>query len=123
MTIFAKHFILGVSHGYEYTSDRIKQNFGALSLISRQINHKLNTLFFDFKLIHPCSWILRILISHYLPDQTHHNNYRPTFSNFLGESKEIESKLLYCFNIMVMSLSTVSRCQIVYFNWFILDTN
>ena len=39
-----------------------------------------------------------ILISHYLPFQTHRNNYRPTFSNFsgestYGESKEIRSKL------------------------------
>ena len=33
------------------------------------------------------------LISHYLPVQTHHNNYRPTFGNFFGESKEIQIKL------------------------------
>ena len=34
-----------------------------------------------------------ILINQYLPVQTHHNNYRPTFSGFFGESKEIQSKL------------------------------
>ena len=34
-----------------------------------------------------------ILINHYLPAQTYHNNYRPTFSNFFGESKEIQGKL------------------------------
>ena len=33
------------------------------------------------------------LISHCLPVQTNHNNCRPTFSNFFGESKEIQSKL------------------------------
>ena len=38
---------------------------------------------FHFKLIHPCSWIYIILVSHYLPVQTHHN------------SKEIEKKLLH----------------------------
>ena len=66
------------------------------------VNHKFNTRVFDFKLIHPCSWIHMILISHYLPVQTHHNNYRSNFSNFFGESmklyfhgesKEIQSKL------------------------------
>ena len=34
-----------------------------------------------------------ILISLYLPVQAHRNNYRPTFSNFFEESKEIQSKL------------------------------
>ena len=28
-----------------------------------------------------------------LPAQTYHSNYGPTFSNFFGESKEIQSKL------------------------------
>ena len=27
-------------------------------------------------------------VCHYLPVQTHHNNYRLTFSNFFGKSKE-----------------------------------
>ena len=31
LTIFGKHFILGVSQGYEYASDKTKQNSGALS--------------------------------------------------------------------------------------------
>ena len=33
LTIFAKHFTLGVSQGYEYVSDKAKQNAGAMSLI------------------------------------------------------------------------------------------
>ena len=45
------------------------------------INHKLKICVLHFKLIHPCSWIQIILVSHYLPVQTHHNG------------KEIERKL------------------------------
>ena len=37
LTIFAKHFILGVSQGYEYASDKTKQMPGALSFISHKI--------------------------------------------------------------------------------------
>ena len=37
LTIFAKHFILPVSQGYEYASDKTKQNPGALSIISQEI--------------------------------------------------------------------------------------
>ena len=37
LTIFAKHFILGVSQGYEYASDKAKQNPGMLSLIPQKI--------------------------------------------------------------------------------------
>ena len=33
------------------------------------------------------------MICHYLHVQTHHNNYRPTFSNLFGEIKETQSKL------------------------------
>ena len=33
LTIFAKHFISGVSQDYEYVSDKAKQNPVALSLI------------------------------------------------------------------------------------------
>ena len=36
LTFFAKHFILGVSQGYEYASDKAKQNPGALSLIPQK---------------------------------------------------------------------------------------
>ena len=35
-TSFAKHFILGVSQGHEYTSDKAKQNPGPLSLIPQK---------------------------------------------------------------------------------------
>ena len=45
------------------------------------INHKLKTRVFHFKLIHPFSWIQAILFSPYLPVQAHHNG------------KEIERKL------------------------------
>ena len=37
LTIFVKHFILDVSQGYEYASDKAKQNPGALSLIPQKI--------------------------------------------------------------------------------------
>ena len=59
------------------------------------ISNNFNTRVFDFKLIHPSSWIHMILISHYLPAPTHHNNYRPTFSKFFCESIEIQSTLSF----------------------------
>ena len=34
--IFSKNFILGVSQGHEYASDKAKQNPGALSLIPQK---------------------------------------------------------------------------------------
>ena len=37
LTIFAKHFILVVSQGYEYASDKAKQTLGALSLIPQKL--------------------------------------------------------------------------------------
>ena len=52
-------------------SDKTKQKFGALPFI-----------------------LLKILTSHHLPVQTHHNILRLTLSNFFGECKEIQSKLL-----------------------------
>ena len=61
LTISAKHFVIGVSQGYEYVSDKAKQNPGALSLIPQKIrtvisgNSSTFTRVFDFKLIHPCS--------------------------------------------------------------------
>ena len=98
MTIFGEHFILRVSHDFEYASDKTKQNTGVFSFISHKFILKFN---FIFTLL-PCtetllitnsihvsfisSWFthaaeyLMILISHYLPVQTHHNNFRLTFS-------------------------------------------
>ena len=35
-----------------------------------------------------------ILISHYLPVQTHQDNDRPIFSNFFGESTLVKAKKL-----------------------------
>ena len=37
LTFFAKHFILGVSQGYEYASNKGKQNPSALPLIPQKI--------------------------------------------------------------------------------------
>ena len=37
LTIFAKKLILFVSQGYEYASDKIKQNLGVLSFISQKV--------------------------------------------------------------------------------------
>ena len=48
---------------------------------------------FDFKLIHPCSWIHITLNSHHLPVQTHHINFMLTLGNFFGECEEIQRKL------------------------------
>ena len=115
LTNFEKHFILGVSQGYEYASDKAKQNPGAFSHIPQKIrtgisanffhiyiqyyihitlwlgilNCQFNTRVSDFKLIHPCSWI-HMLISQYLPVQTHHNICRPNFSNFFGKVKKFK---------------------------------
>ena len=48
LTIFEKHFILGVSQGYEYVSDKVKQNPGALSLIPEKIRTAISANFFNF---------------------------------------------------------------------------
>ena len=45
LTIFAKHFILGVSQRYEYVSDEAKQNPGALSLIPQKIRTAISENF------------------------------------------------------------------------------
>ena len=37
LAIFGKHFILGISQGYKYTSNKTKQKLGALSLISQKV--------------------------------------------------------------------------------------
>ena len=47
-TIFAKHFILDVSQGYEYVSDKAKQNPSALSLIPQKIRTVISASFFHF---------------------------------------------------------------------------
>ena len=48
LTIFAEHFILFVSQGYEYASDKTKQNPGALSFISQKIRTAISAnLFFN----------------------------------------------------------------------------
>ena len=47
-TVFAKHFTLGVSQGYEYTSDKAKQNPDALSLTQQKIRTAISAKFFYF---------------------------------------------------------------------------
>ena len=46
LTIFAKHFIVGVSQGYEYTSDKAKQNWDGLSLIAHKVRTVISGNFF-----------------------------------------------------------------------------
>ena len=46
LTIFAKHFILGVLQGYEYVSDKAKQNPGALPFIPQNIRTAISANFF-----------------------------------------------------------------------------
>ena len=48
LTILAKHFILGVSQGYEYISDKAEQNPGALSFIPPKIRTVFSANFFHF---------------------------------------------------------------------------
>ena len=48
LTIFAKHFVLGVSTSYEYASDKAKQNPGALSLIPQKVRATISSNFFHF---------------------------------------------------------------------------
>ena len=48
LTIIAKHFILGVSQGYEYVSDKAKQNPGVLSLILQKIRTAISASFLHF---------------------------------------------------------------------------
>ena len=48
LTIFAKHFILGASQGYEYASDKAKQNPGALLLIPQKNRTVISANFFHF---------------------------------------------------------------------------
>ena len=48
LTIFEKHFLLGVLQGYEYDSDKTKQNLGRLSFISHKIRAVISANFFHF---------------------------------------------------------------------------
>ena len=65
LTFFAKHFILGVSLGYEYVSDKAKQNHGALLLnpqkIRTALSLQISSIFkFNFIFTLPCSETLLI---------------------------------------------------------------
>ena len=48
LVIFAKHFILSVSQGYETESDKSKQNPGALFFISQKIRTAISANLFHF---------------------------------------------------------------------------
>ena len=48
LTIFAKYSILGVSQGYEYFSDKAKQNPGALPLIPQKVRTVISAKLFHF---------------------------------------------------------------------------
>ena len=49
LTIFAKHFILGVSQGYEYVPDKAKQIPGASPLIPQKIRTAISANYSTFK--------------------------------------------------------------------------
>ena len=48
LTVFAKHFILGVPQSYESAFDKAKQNPGALSLIPQKFRTAISANFFHF---------------------------------------------------------------------------
>ena len=48
LTILAKHVILGFSQGYEYVSDKAKQNPGAVSLVPQKIRSAISANFLHF---------------------------------------------------------------------------
>ena len=71
LTIFAKHFILGVSQGYEYASDKAKEIPSALSLILQKVGTVISANFyftfkFSFILTLPCGETLLITNSIYV---------------------------------------------------------
>ena len=64
-TIFAKHFILGISQGYEYASDKTQQNRGMLSFVEQKVGLHFLQIFSTFKVnllftLLPCGEILLI---------------------------------------------------------------
>ena len=48
LTVFAKHFVLGVAQCYDYAADRAKQILGALSHIPQKISTAIFASFFHF---------------------------------------------------------------------------
>ena len=48
LTIFAKHFLLGASQGFENASDKTKENTGALPFISQKITTAISANFSHF---------------------------------------------------------------------------
>ena len=71
-TIFAKRFILCVSQGYKYASDKTKQNASVLSFISQKI-----------RAVIPANLFLNsILSSHYYPAVRHLSQIQNTCLSF-----------------------------------------
>ena len=118
LTIFTKHFMLFFLQGYEYASNKTQQNPGVLSFISQKIRTAISANFF----------LNLILSSHYYLAVRHQSQSQCTclsfqndspfqmntyninqplfkliasFSNFFGESREIQSKLQ---NIVLLTL-------------------
>ena len=65
LTIFAKHSVIGVSQGYEYFSDKTKQNLGMLSFTSQKMEQQSLQISSTFKfnfifILIPCEETLLI---------------------------------------------------------------
>ena len=86
MTIFVKHFNITYITGLWNCLDKTKRDcnlckfifnlyslYQIIFILLWDINHKLKARIFHFKLIHPFSRIHVILVSQYLPVQTHQN--------------------------------------------------
>ena len=57
LTIFAEHFILGVSQGYEYVSNKTKPNSDALSFTSQKIRTSIHVPFISNWFTHAIEYI------------------------------------------------------------------
>ena len=97
---YLEHFKLGVSQGYEYSPNKTKQNLGVAICFTKNQDCNLCKYIFKFnftltilpcrlsQIQYTCPPFHMTRISHSLPVQAHHYNYRLTFSNFFGASKE-----------------------------------
>ena len=79
LTIFTEHFILFVSQGYEYVSDKTKQNPGVLSFTSEKIRTEISANLF----------LNSILSSHYYLAVRHQSQIQ-----YMCLSFQIDSPLL-----------------------------
>ena len=66
----------------------------------------------------------KILNSHHLPVQTHHNKFRLTLSNSFGKCREIQSNLHSIIKTLlqwVWALPVRSKRSLTNFDWLTLD--